>query len=134
MLPQHIDAVTASYHRCMYGDKFVDTFYDLFLAKSPEVAKKFRHTDFDRQKRMLRQSLLMMIQYNLNPQLVKEELEQLAERHSRRGVDIQPYLYNLWLDALCEAVEQHDPDYQPQLAERWREAMQPGMELLISRY
>ena len=46
MLPEDIDAVTASYHRCMHGEGFVDTFYERFLAKSPEVAIKFQHTDF----------------------------------------------------------------------------------------
>ncbi len=134
MLPTTIDAVTASYHRCMYGEKFVDTFYHRFLAKSPEVAEKFRHTDFERQKRMLRESLLMMIQYNINKELVHEELEKLGERHSRRGTDIKSHLYDLWLDALCESVKENDPQYVPQLDAQWREAMQPGIEILISKY
>ena len=43
-----LDAVTASYHRCRDSAGFVDTFYAHFLAKSREVADKFRGTDFAR--------------------------------------------------------------------------------------
>ena len=55
------DEVTASYHRCREDDRFIDTFYDIFLSKSPEIAKKFEHTDFRHQKLMLRESLLEML-------------------------------------------------------------------------
>lgn len=133
MLPD-LDAVTASYHRCRASDRFIDTFYEHFLAKSKEVAEKFRGTDFTRQKLMLRESLLMMLLFNRdNPEAV-EELAQLAERHSRREIDIPPRFYSLWLDALCETVEKHDPEYEPTLNEKWREAMRPGIELLVSKY
>ena len=133
MLPD-LDAVTTSYHRCRTSDRFIDTFYEHFLAKSKEVAEKFRGTDFTRQKFMLRESLLMMLLFNHDEAGAVEELERLAERHSRRGVDIPPHLYNLWLDALCEAVETHDPKYEPTLNEKWRAAMRPGIELLVSKY
>jgi len=134
MLPDDIDAVTASYHRCMSSERVMDTFYDQFLAKSPVVAEKFRHTDFAHQKLMLRQSLLMMVLFNHQPEDVREDLERLGERHSRRGVDIPPHLYDLWLDALCETVELHDPEFEPRILDLWREAMRPGIELLVSKY
>lgn len=133
MLPD-LDAVTASYHRCRASDRFIDTFYEHFLAKSRDVAEKFRGTDFTRQRFMLRESLLMMLLFNHDDPGAVEELERLAERHSRRGLDISPYLYSLWLDALCEAVEKHDPEYKPTLNDKWRAAMRPGIELLISKY
>jgi len=133
MLPD-LDAVTASYHRCRASDRFIETFYEHFLAKSKEVAEKFRGTDFTRQKFMLRESLLMMLLFNHDGPEAVEELERLAERHSRRGVDIPPHLYSLWLDALCEAVEKHDPEYKPTLNDKWRAAMRPGIELLMSKY
>ena len=134
MFPADLDTVTRSYHRCMASEGFLDTFYQRFLAKSDEVAQKFRGTDFTRQKRMLRQSLLMMVMFNRDPQGVQQDLDQLAERHSRRGVDIPAHLYQLWLEALCETVEQCDPEFTPEIADYWRAAMQPGIELLISKY
>jgi len=129
-----LDAVTASYHRCRDSAGFVDTFYAHFLAKSREVADKFRSTHFTRQKLMLRESLLSMLLFNLGSADALAELERLAERHSRRGVDISPHLYELWLDALCEAVEKHDPEFTADLGNQWREAMRAGIELLVARY
>jgi hypothetical protein len=129
-----LNAVMASYHRCRASEGFVDTFYALFLAKSQEVADEFRGTDFTRQKLMLRESLLAMLLFNLGSDDAREELERLAKRHSRRGVDIAPHLYQLWLDALCEAIEQHDPKFTVDLGKQWREAMRPGIELLVARY
>jgi hemoglobin-like flavoprotein len=129
-----LDAVTASYHRCRASVGFVDTFYERFLGKSDEVARKFEKTDFSRQKLLLRESLLAMLLFNLNSADARDELERLAERHSRKGLDIGPHLYELWLDALCEAVEKHDPKVTPERRDQWRAAMRPGIELLVSRY
>jgi hemoglobin-like flavoprotein len=134
MFPEDIDAVTASYHRCMHGEGFVDTFYERFLAKSPEVAIKFQHTDFVHQKLMLRESLLMMLMFNNEQADVRDDMGKLAQRHSRSSLDIPPHLYELWLDALCEAVEIHDAEFNTQVAELWRSAMKPGIDLIISKY
>ena len=133
MLP-NLDEVTASYQRCRASDGFFDTFYALFLGKSEEVAKKFRHTDFVHQKLVLRESLLAMLMFNRNSAAAKEDLEHLAERHSRGDLDIRPQLYDLWLDALCEAVEAHDPQFDTALGDHWRAAMRPGIDLLVSKY
>jgi len=129
-----LDAVTASYHRCRASDGFFDRFYERFLAKSPDIAHKFRHTDFKRQKLMLRESLISMLLFNHDVGTAREELERLGERHSRRQVDIAPYMYELWLDSLCETIAEHDPEFTPQLEAEWRSAMKAGIELLISRY
>ena len=134
MVPPVLDAVTQSYHRCLHSEGFTDTFYDHFVAKSEEVAEKFRATDFTRQKRMLRESLLMMVMFNRDPEGVADDMNKLAERHSRRGVDIPPHLYNLWLDSLCEAVEQHDNEHTAELAIKWKAAMRAGIDFVISKY
>ena len=134
MLPPDLDAVTKSYQRCLSSNGFLDTFYEIFLAKSDDVRQKFRGTDFTRQKRMLRESLLMMVMFNRDPKGVQVDMARLAERHNRRGVDIPARLYDLWLDALCETVQQHDPEYAPEIGKGWRAAMQPGIEYLITKY
>ncbi len=134
MIPDDLDPVTASYHRCMHGSGFVDTFYDIFLASSPEVEFKFRHTDFTHQKLVLRESLLIMILFSQGQTSVREEIEQLAVRHDRDHVDIPPRLYELWLNSLCSAVKQHDPKFTPDVEQCWRDAMQPGIDLIKSHY
>jgi hemoglobin-like flavoprotein len=129
-----LDQVTASYHRCRNSEGFFDAFYERFLAKSPEVAQKFRHTDFKRQKLMLRESLISMLLFNLGVGTAREELERLGDRHSRQQIDISPRLYDLWLDSLCETIAEHDPEFKPELGEEWRRVMKPGIELLVSKY
>ncbi len=51
----------ASFHRCRQAGAFIDTFYDVFLSKSTEIAERFVSTDFQVQKLMLRESLLEML-------------------------------------------------------------------------
>jgi len=130
----NLDAVTASYHRCRGSEGFFDRFYERFLSKSPAVAHKFRNTDFKRQKLMLRESLISMLLFNQDVGTAREELERLAARHSRKQLDIAPYMYELWLDSLCETVAEHDPEFSPELEQEWRSAMLAGIKLLISRY
>ncbi|WP_153556004.1 globin [Roseimaritima sediminicola] len=134
MIPDDIDPVTASYHRCMHGDGFLDTFYNGFLSSSPAVRDKFAHTDFAHQKLALRESLLMMIMLSLGNEGVRGELRKLARRHDRKHVDVAPPLYALWLDALCQAVREHDPEYTAETEQQWRAAMQPGIDLLVAAY
>ena len=72
------DALTASYYRCRRDGHFVDTFYDLFLSKSAEIAQKFAQTDFRLQKLVLRQSLLEMICFDRGMSGTREEIERLG--------------------------------------------------------
>ncbi|QEG43624.1 globin [Roseimaritima ulvae] len=134
MIPDDLDPVTASYHRCMYGEGFLDTFYDTFLDGAPDIQEKFRNTDFTHQKLMLRESLLLMIMYSLGQTQVRDELVQLAKRHDRNHVDIPPTMYERWLESLCVAVGKHDPEFSPEMEQQWRAAMQPGIDLMVSYY
>jgi len=130
MSNDRLDEVTASYHRCRHDKAFVDTFYDLFLAKSPEIAEKFANTDFSVQKRMLRESLLTLLTYNLGIEGAREDVIGLGKRHHKLG--IRPELYDMWLDTLCEAIRKHDPQYTPELEKLWRKAMQAPIDLMLS--
>lgn len=123
------DEVVASYHRCRQTGAFFDTFYEILLGKSPEIALKFIHTDFARQKLMLKVSLLEMLNYYCGIESVKQEIERIGILHRR--LEIRPADYELWLDSLCESVAKHDPEYRAELGERWREAMRPGIALML---
>lgn len=48
------DIVMQSYGRCCASDGFFDSFYDHFLASSPEVRDKFANTHMPGQKLLLR--------------------------------------------------------------------------------
>lgn len=119
--------VAASYHRARESGEMFDTFYRLFLSKSPELPPMFAHTDFPRQKLMLRESLLEMLMFS-QTESGRDEIERLAERH--RALNVKPRHYELWLDALCEALASHDPAFSVELEQMWRQAMQKGIKLM----
>jgi hemoglobin-like flavoprotein len=123
------DQVVASYHRARSSGQFFDTFYDLFLAKSPEIPPMFARTDFPHQKLMLRESILEMLVFAQTGS-GREEISRLAERH--RQLQVKPVHYELWLDALCGALRIHDPDFSPALELMWRDSLQKGIQIMTS--
>ncbi len=127
-------AVQASYDRCSVSDGFFDTFYDLFLAKSPEVAAKFAHTAFPKQKKILKASLFVLVRFGTCDDHPPKVIERIGESHSRQHLDIPPALYDLWLDSLCEAIQKYDPEYTEALEQRWRRLMQEVIGIITARY
>ena len=124
------DDVVASYHRCRANGDFVETFYRLFLGKSPAIAKMFANTNFKVQKLMLRESLLEMLCFQQGLKGSREEIEKIARRH--KHLHIEPEMYDMWLDALCETVRQHDPEHTDELEQRWRQAMKAGIDVMLA--
>lgn len=126
--------VQASFGRCCLNPKFMDTFYKNFMATSPDVAALFHQTNFTRQKKMLQMSLNLLISHAMGNNLVDGYLHQLADKHSRTQLNIEPKHYVAWLNSLMKAVKQHDPKYTPQLEQVWRSSLKPGIDLIKSRY
>ena len=127
-MTEQMDAVVASYHRCRECDDFIDTFYDIFMAQSPAIARMFADTNFKIQKLMLRESLMEMLFFQQGIPGAADEIEKLARRH--KELDVKPEMFALWLDSLCDAVERHDPEYTPEIALQWRQAMQKGIDAM----
>jgi hemoglobin-like flavoprotein len=123
------DKVVASYHRARQSGELFDTFYNLFLAKSPEIPPMFASTDFRHQKRMLRESLLEMLLF-VQTESNRAEIERLGERH--RQLNVKKAHYGLWMDALCEALAIHDAEFTPELERMWRDLMQKGTDVMIA--
>lgn len=122
--------VTESFYRCRRDGKFLDTFYSVFLAKSPEIAAKFAKTDFKIQKLVLRQSLLEMICFDRGMTGTGEEIKRLGHRHKELGITSD--MYAMWLDALCEAIGKHDEEYTPELERTWRAAMRKSIDAMLA--
>ena len=129
-MAEQVDELTSSYYRCRHDERFLDTFYDRFLSKSPAVAQMFADTDSAIQKLMLRQSLLDMLGFYSEMSGTREEIERLGHRHKELGVT--PEMYATWLDSLCEAIQQHDPSYTPELEQHWREAMLKSIQEMVA--
>lgn len=112
----------------------VERFYELFLAASPEVAKKFEATDFAHQRHVLRSSLFLLMLADVEGSPGQALLDRLAESHGPRGLDIRPELYEIWLDCLTLAVEDTDPEFDDEVERSWRRVMEPGIHVMIARY
>jgi hemoglobin-like flavoprotein len=63
-----------------------------------------------------------------------EYLRQLAERHSKQGVDVPPELYSVWLDCLIETVRRFDPKFNDEVGNAWRRVFSKGIEFMASKY
>ena len=87
MSPIVLAVFEASLKRCEARPDFFDVFYEKFLASSPEVASKFAHTDFDRQKAALRTSLHHLLLVARDPKQGPDPyLEDVAVRHGAGGL------------------------------------------------
>ena len=91
----------------------------------------FANTDFDRQKLMLRQSLLEVICFDLGMSGTREELQRIGKRH--RELNVTDQMYEMWLDSLCEAIAKHDPQFTPDLETRWRTAMEKAIAVMTAQ-
>ena len=131
-----VDTFMPSLKRCLAAPSFLLDFYGLFMASSDEVRRRFRDTDFERQTRVLADSLWVManVAQAERPSPAWGDLPRLAERHSRRGLDIPPALYDQWLSCLLQAARKHDPQFSPEIETAWRETLAVGIEYLRSQY
>jgi hemoglobin-like flavoprotein len=133
MEERDVELFNDSLERCSGSPDFLRRFYELFLASSDTVAKKFEHTDLKKQARLLKTSLyILMLASDGSERFV--HLERLAKLHSRSALDIKPELYDLWLDRLVRAASEFDPMFGPEIGTAWRRVLQPGIEFMKSRY
>ena len=123
-----------SFDRCNERTDFFDLFYQHFLSASSSIADKFAETDLDRQKRMLKKSLVMIMLARKNDAAAETYLKEIAERHSSRDLNIEPYMYEVWLECLIRSVKQCDPMFSEEVEQAWRDVMSHGIEYMISKY
>jgi len=129
-----MERVMKSYGRCTISQTFFDDFYKVFLASSDEVRAMFRDTDFEVQKRVLREGLAFLIMFSKGGSFPEAKVAQLAERHSRTELNVPPEMYSLWLDAFLVTVAAHDTRCDDVLLQEWREVLQPGIDAMKAAY
>ncbi len=125
---------TDSLQRCLDQERFLWRFYELFLASSPEVRQKFAQTDFKRQIRALKKSLLEASWIGIPTQEARAELEKVAQAHSRAKRDVPAHLYDLWLESLLQSMRDTDPQCSPAVEEAWRTVLGQVIAFMKSRY
>jgi hemoglobin-like flavoprotein len=110
-----------------YNPELIDRFYEIFLAKSAEIAERFGNTNMSMQKTMLYDSLLFMVSYQKS-EAARVHVERIGRTHSRSAHDIPVWMYDVWVDSLMEALSDYDPEFDDQVELSWRVALAPGIE------
>ena len=128
------EAVKSSLERCEASGDFGEVFYKKFLNSSHVVPPLFSATEFPRQKKLVRDSVYNLVGKDVSDPVLRQELERLGRRHSRRGRNIRPALYELWLDSICQTVKVLDPEWDEALERKWRVRLRPGMQIIMAAY
>jgi hemoglobin-like flavoprotein len=124
----------ASYDRCCQAPDFLQAFYRNFLAACPEAVPRFARTNFEQQNRLLSHAIGLLLIFPNQPNKEPTLLSRLAERHSRRDLNVEPALYRPFVDALIDTVKQFDGKYSATIEAAWRETLAPGVEYMKSRH
>jgi hemoglobin-like flavoprotein len=123
-----------SLERCTKSKKFIPTFYNRFISASDDISDKFRHTDFERQNRMLLRSLkLAALAADGHPEGLRDILER-AVSHSRQHLNIEPRLYNFWRSALIETSRQFDDQWDDEIEVAWLTILEHVINQMIKHY
>lgn len=124
----------ASYDRCCQAPDFLQSFYQNFFAACPDAQPRFAGTDFATQIKLLRHAIGLLLIFPNQPNKEPNLLSRLAERHSKRDLDIAPAFYGPFVDALLTSVKQFDGMYSPTVESAWRETLQPGVDYMKSKH
>jgi len=123
-----------SLERCTRSKKFIPAFYSRFLSASDDISDKFRHTDFERQNRMLIRSLkLAALATDGQPEGLRD-IRERAVSHSRQHLNIEPHLYNFWRSALIETSRQFDDQWDDDIEEAWLTILEHVINQMIKHY
>lgn len=124
----------ASYERCCLNPDFIQAFYETFFRNCPRAKPMFAKTDFDRQARLLRHAIGLLLVFPAHSQQEPSVLTRVAERHSRRDLNVHPSLYDPFVDSLIETVCEHDSQFSPDVETAWRATLASGVAYMRSKY
>jgi hemoglobin-like flavoprotein len=122
-----------SLERCWEDERFMGLFYERFLSSSPVIEERFEHIDMAHQKRAVQVSVYTAIQAICRRVEDFSFLDEVAERHSPRGEDVPPYLYDLWVESLVSTVRDCDPRYDETVEFVWRAALGVAVDYFLSK-
>ena len=131
-----IRVAKASFDRCSASEKFPTGFYAHFFRVCPEAKPLFEKTDLARQARLLRNAIGLLL---IAPFMSKEEdapslLAKVAERHSRRQLNIGPQFYPPFAESLVTTIKEYDRECTPEVEAAWRAIIARGVAYMQARY
>lgn len=120
--------------RCLnHGDLF-GRFYEIFIASHAAVATRFRDTDMEKQKDLLKNGINLAIMFADGNPVGENGINRIRHTHSRTQLDIDPGLYDLWLDGFLQAVSEIDPHFDADIEQDWRVLLQKTIDHIRGGY
>ncbi len=134
-MPQEYNDLHQSFGRCLKDREFIGKFYNRLLDSDPAIPPRFEHTDFSRQRTLLRRGISMAISCAEGNRLGVDAVTRMADMHSRKGsAPVPPEMHDHWLDCLLASISDSDPKDSPALQKRWHEAMDHSIDYFRRRY
>jgi hemoglobin-like flavoprotein len=127
-----VQGVRASFGRCLKEEDFIPSFYATLWGRDPEIRRRFRGADMDRQHQVMRDAITALIMFAGGSQIARMALDRLAKSHAPSGHDVSAHQFELFGDTLVSCVAERDPQWSEELAQQWRTALAPGLSLLAS--
>ena len=114
----------------LQANKFAGSFYENLFTANPEAKPLFEHTDMASQKKMLLNSLVMVVENLRKPDILDKALRGLGARHVKYGA--LPEHYPLVGDALLTTFEQYlQEDWTPKTKAAWVGAYGAISEIML---
>lgn len=133
MAEEAVAVARASYDRCVAAPDFFTAFYRNFFKRLPSAALRFTKTDMERQHKLLRHAIGLLLAYASQRTGEGNLLSRVASRHGREDLNIPAADYPHFVEALIETIQQHDPGCDPPTETAWRRALEPGIRYMQSR-
>lgn len=112
------------------ANEFVNSFYDNLFTDNPEAKPLFEHTDMASQKKMLLNSLVMVVENLRQPDVLDKALRGLGARHVKYGA--LPEHYPLVGGALLKTFEQYlGEKWTPKVKDAWVGAYGAISEIML---
>jgi eukaryotic-like serine/threonine-protein kinase len=129
-----VDLAQASYARCCDVPDFFSKFYAELFATCPAARPMFASTDFERQHRLVKHGIGLLINYNHESDGEPNILTRVAERHRRGDLGVHPSMYRFFVESFITVARQHDPHFDAATEAAWRTATAKGIEYMGSKY
>jgi len=126
--------VEESFERCMLKGDVIERFYAIFIDSHPDIKPRFANTDFDAQKKLLRQSIGLAILHAHNNPVGRIGIDRLARTHSKSGLNIPPHLYAYWKASFLQAVAEFDAEFSLELKASWDLVLQKTIDGVAAGY
>ena len=124
----------ASYVRCCEVPDFFAYFYAELFASCPSARPLFANTDFDKQHRLVRHGIGLLINFNEEPEKEPNILTRVAVRHRRGELGIDPSFYPFFIEAFVATARRFDPQFDAELERAWRAATAKGVAYMTATY